>query len=231
MIEKVLVIDDDKLVRESIHSVLKDAGYSVFLSSCAGDGIKKAQRTSPDMILLDMVLPEMSGIDVCRMLKQNAGTRHIPVIMMTGKKKDETDVVTGLETGADDYIFKPFGCKELLGRVKALLRRAYYKGEMEEVLEEKGLSINVGKREVKVNGKNIVLTPKEFELLYILVKKKDYALKSAYLLETVWGYENERITTETLASHMYRLRRKLGSKAGKKILSIPRVGYKFESEA
>lgn len=229
--EKILLIEDDQETVEFIKDLLSQSGFSVEHSYNGKDIIKKVSVYLPDLIILDLTLPDIDGIDVCRELKADIRFQTIPVIMLTARTSTE-DKVVGFESGADDYITKPFDPQELIARIKALLRRVeIYGGKPNEVITIGPLTIDVASHSVVVlQPQKIDLTPKEFQLLYLLMKNKNRVLERKYLLKTLWGYadEQEMEKTRTLDVHIMNLRKKLGEDVARYIKTVENIGYKFE---
>lgn len=225
--EKVLIIDDEQHIVELLKYNLETNGYKAYFSFNGRDGLSAAFEKKPDLILLDIMLPEMDGYDVCKELRKNKETRSIPVIMLTAKG-DELDKILGLELGADDYITKPFSVRELLARVKAVLRRNS-KDEEEEIYEFDGLSINMEKHEVRKGDLTVDLTLKEFELLRLLVVNKGKVLTRDFLLDKVWGYEYYG-ETRTVDVHVRHLRQKIEDDDSnpKYVETVRGIGYRFK---
>jgi phosphate regulon transcriptional regulator PhoB len=222
---EILIVEDDRDIVESLEYNLKKEGFRTTKAYDGAAGVKAAGEKHPALIILDLMLPIIEGLEVCRRLKKNPKTADIPVIMLTAKGT-ETDKVVGLEVGADDYITKPFSLKELIARVKTILRR--YEGPAEKptaVLKFKDLEIDTDRHEVRVAGKEIELTAKEFQLLHYLAENKGRVFSRDRLLDAVWGID-VAIETRTVDVHMRRLREKLG-KAGKHLVTLRGVGYKF----
>ena len=227
--EKVLVIEDDDETAEFLKTGLELEGYITIIANCGRDGLNKLKKDKPDIILLDLGLPDIDGLEICKMAKTDAVTKEIPLIMLTARSAT-SDRVTGLEAGADDYIIKPFTPQELIARIKALFRRIdYYAPEPDEVLCKGGITLEVGSRKVNVNIiSTLDLTPKEFELLYLLMKNSMKVVERGHLLKTLWGYD-ENTDSRTLDVHIRKLRKKLGEEAAKHIVTIEGVGFKFVS--
>ena len=225
--QKILVVDDEPDLVELVKDVLERNDYSVISAGNADLAIKKVRQSKPDLIILDLNLPGIGGIEVCRILKRDKKTSSIPIIMLT-VKSTETDKIAGLEAGADDYMTKPFSTGELVARVKAVLRRILYVGEQKEVLVSGDIRLDSTEHMVYVKNKPIDLTPKEFNLLYLLMKKKGKVLSRTFLMENIWGYEYLG-GTRTVDVHVRHLREKLGKEA-EKIETIEGVGYKFVDE-
>lgn len=225
--QKILVVDDEPDLVELVKDVLERSDYLVISARNADLAIKKIRESKPDLIILDLNLPGIGGIEVCRILKEDKKTSSIPIIMLT-VKSTETDKISGLEAGADDYMTKPFSTAELVARTRAVLRRTLYAGEPGEVLVSGDIRLDSTEHMVYVMNKQIDLTPKEFDLLYLLMKKKGKVLSRTFLVENIWGYEYLG-GTRTVDVHVRHLRGKLG-KEGKKIGTVEGVGYKFIEE-
>ncbi|WP_178412112.1 winged helix-turn-helix domain-containing protein [Peptostreptococcaceae bacterium] len=229
MSEKVLIIDDEMHIVELLRFNLETSGYKTIYSYDGFDGFIKAKEEKPDLILLDWMLPNISGIEVLKKIRQDADLKKIPVIMLTAKNMED-DKVEGLEIGADDYITKPFSIKELLARITSVMRRyGMNTGRESEELTAGNLKLNLTKHEVKINDKKVDLTLKEFELLKLLLKNRGKVLSRNFLLDEIWGYEYYG-ETRTVDVHIRYLRKKL-EEAGadeKYIETIRGVGYKID---
>ncbi|MFA5113348.1 MAG: response regulator transcription factor [Candidatus Margulisiibacteriota bacterium] len=224
---EILIIEDDRDIVESLEYNLKKEGFKVSKAYDGAAGLKSAEEKRPDLVLLDLMLPIFDGLEVCRRLRKNAKTSAIPIIMLTAKGT-ETDKVVGLEVGADDYIVKPFSLKEVIARIKVILRRSGKKeAPPPAVLKFKELEIDTDRYEVRVAGKPLELTAKEFQLLRYLAENKGRVYSRERLLDAVWGIE-VAIETRTVDVHVRRLREKLG-KAEKHLITLRGVGYKFEA--
>lgn len=221
--KKILVVDDDDHLRSLLTDVLEKENFLVIASSDTDEGYKRALRSHPDLIILDIKMPRIGGIELCRLLRVENTTKNIPIIMLT-VESSETDKVIGLEVGADDYITKPFSSKELIARVKSLLRRTN-RAQVVESLKVAGLVMNLSSRAVTLNGKNIVLRPKEFDLLHMFLKKPNVVINRDYILESIFNCR-EPIATRTIDTHIKNLRKALGS-WGKRIKTIFGCGFKF----
>ena len=224
---RVLVVDDEENVCELITIYFEKAGYEVVCCGNGEEGIERLQSQKPDLVILDLMLPGMDGLDVCREIRKSS---NIPLIMLTARV-DEVDRVLGLEMGADDYITKPFSPRELLARVKAVLRRAAYVPgpEEQQVLELPGLSVSRVSREVIVGDQTVDLTPKEFDLLWYLASNRNRVFTREQLLEQVWAYQEFYGDERTVDQHIKRLRRKIEMNGSPcRITTIWGVGYKFE---
>ena len=186
--ELILAVDDEAHILELLSFNLEAGGYRVVTAATGEDALVVCAHERPAMVLLDIMLPGIDGMEVCRRLKSAPTTADIPIIMLTAKG-DEVDKILGLELGADDYITKPFSVRELIARVKALLRRAAPQNEEEGILHVGGLTIDVGNYEAFRNGEKLSLTLKEFELLKLLVLSRGKVLTRDFLLDRIWGYE------------------------------------------
>lgn len=225
MKEKILAVDDDPECLEFIKRVLEFAGYRVIETTDPDKAIEFARMTEPDLILLDWMMPGLSGIDICGLLKSDPKTKYIPVIMLTAKTKVD-DKITGLEKGADEYLTKPFRKDELLVYIKTVLRRSSYTAvRNNNSLKTQDICIYFDQKKVLVRDKELKLTKKEYELLLILVRKRGKILPRDYLIESVWGWSNES-SPRTLDTHIYNIRKKLGDISAK-LETVEGVGYKF----
>ncbi len=226
---KVLVIDDEIHIVELLKFNLEMSGYEVEYEYDGVDGYIKAKETKPDLILLDWMLPNISGIDVLKKVRNNKDLNQIPVIMLTAKNM-ENDKIEGLEIGADDYITKPFSIKELLARISTILRRCNVNAQQGEVILTSGnLKVDLSKHEVHKGAEKIELTLKEFELLKLLLENKGKVLSRNHLLDKIWGYEYYG-ETRTVDVHIRYLRKKIedDSTSEKYIQTIRGVGYKID---
>jgi len=229
MKEKVLIVDDEKDIVKMLDYNLKKEGFRAISANDGKEAINLARREHPDIIVLDLMLPEIDGLEVCKILKKDEKTQSIPIIMLTAKTK-EIDKILGLELGADDYVTKPFSPSELAARIKAILRRAGDKGSLPVVVKFGNLTIDFSKIQVSLKGKPIELTSKEFELLKTLIKAKGRVLSRDYLLDTIWGFDNSiEIQTRTVDVHIRTLRQKLKGEA-ERIVTVKNYGYRFEVE-
>ena len=221
--QKILVIDDEQDLVELLKFNLQKEGYEVAVAYDGFTGLERARRM-PDAIILDLMLPEMNGLDVCRHLKRVSATAGIPILMLTAKG-EEADKVVGLELGADDYLAKPFSIRELLARIKAILRRAAFRTGAEEVLAIGSLSLDKGKYEAKVKNKILPLTGFEFRLLWFLAENKGRVLSRRQILREV---SPDRVTIDrTVDVHVKELREKLDESGGM-IETIRGVGYRLK---
>ena len=223
--QTIMVVDDDPNIAQLVRLYLEKEGYDVCVETRGDEALAAFQKNPPSLLLLDIMLPGMDGWQVCRAVRQSSA---IPIIMLSAK--DETfDKVLGLELGADDYITKPFECKELAARVKAVLRRSAPAEEEKDALSFPGLTISLEKYEVHFQGRLVEMPPKELEVLYFLAAHQNRVFTREQLLEQVWGFDFFG-DSRTVDVHIKRLREKLqGSEAlGWQIRTVWGVGYKFE---
>ena len=230
MDRKVLIVDDEKNIVDIIAFNLKKEGYQVITASDGEEGVEKTFSENPDLILLDIMMPKMDGYEACRKIREK---KHTPIIMLTARA-EEVDKVLGLEMGADDYVTKPFGVRELMARVKANLRKVAALQEAAGAADENAsgygkLTLNLDRYEVKKDGKVIDLTLREFELLKFLAQQKGQVFSRETLLEKVWGYEYFG-DVRTVDVTVRRLREKIEDDSGKPsyILTKRGVGYYFD---
>ena len=225
MSQKILIIEDEPDIRKTLEYNISREGYEVISASSLSEGREKLESASFSLLLLDLMLPDGSGLDLCRELKQDKSLSSMPVIILTAKD-DEVDKVVGFELGADDYVTKPFSVRELILRVKAVLKRGERRSDNMEVQRQFGeLKIDVDSHEVFVNDEQVSLTALEFKLLRQLVDRRGRVQSRDQLLSDVWGYSSD-VTTRTVDTHIKRLREKLGG-MGKYVQTIRGVGYKF----
>jgi len=222
--EKILVVDDEPEAVELVEFNLKQAGFTVVSAGDGVEALKKARTLLPSLIVLDLMLPEVDGLEVCKMLRRDPATAAIPIVMLTAKAA-EIDRVLGLELGADDYLTKPFSPRELILRVKNILERGRGGNEVSVNLKFGHLVIDPPRHLVSWRGKAIELTATEFKLLTLLAQRRGRVQSREQLLRDVWEY-NSLIDTRTVDTHMRRLRQKLGLGA-KHIDTVHGVGYRF----
>ena len=225
--KNILIIEDDPDIKELITFNLSNQGHQVFKANNGEIGIEKARKKIPDLILLDLMLPGIQGLDVCRIIKADQETKDIPIIMVTAMGQEE-DIVKGLETGADDYITKPFSIKVLLARVSAVLRRSFeeYDQDSDKSLLINGISIKPRLREVRVKDKVIDnLTFSEFQILYLLAGHPGWVFTRYQIIDKIRG-DNYPVTDRSVDFQIVGLRKKLGG-AGKLIRTVRGVGYRF----
>jgi len=227
MVTKILMVEDEKDLVESIEYNLKKEGFVMLRAYDGKTGLRLAREKRPDLIILDLMLPEISGLDLCKILKKEKELAEIPIIMLTAKSS-QVDKIIGLELGADDYLTKPFDMHELIARIKAILRRSAVKTRpVEPLFKFSDLEVDPTKHEVKVLGKMVDLTAKEFALLHYLIENQEKVCTRETLLDAVWGIQ-VAIETRTVDAHIKKLREKLG-KASRHILTVRGVGYKFHA--
>jgi len=225
---KILVVDDEPEAVELLEFNLKQAGFSVIAAADGAEALKKARSVLPNLIVLDLMLPEIDGLGVCKMLRRDPATTRIPIIMLTAKAA-EIDRIVGLELGADDYITKPFSPRELVLRVQKILQRGQGAEAEPEALKFGDLVIDPPRHLVTVRGKRIELTATEFSLLVLLAQRRGRVQSRDQLLRDVWEY-NSPIDTRTVDTHVRRLREKLGRAAGY-LDTVRGVGYRFVEAA
>ncbi|GBD93261.1 transcriptional regulatory protein YycF [bacterium BMS3Abin05] len=226
--KRVLVVDDEEDILELIGHNLKKEGYDVQSVATGEEALRAASENIPDLIVLDLMLPGVDGLEVCRRLKEDPDTRRIPIIILSAKG-DEADIVTGLELGADDYVPKPFSPRVLVARIRAVLRRKKAGVPPEsEVLQIHDLVINPGKHKVTINGKKIDLTYTEFYFLSILARRPGWVFTRYQLVDAVRG-NNYPVTDRSVDVQIVGLRKKLG-KYGNLIETVRGVGYRFKEE-
>jgi DNA-binding response OmpR family regulator len=219
--QTVLVVEDEASIASFVAAYLKNAGYAVRTTASGAEALKLVASEKPALVVLDLMLPDMDGVEVCKRIRQST---DLPVLMLTARDED-VDKIIGLEVGADDYLTKPFNPRELVARVRAILRRATTEREKGEsaVLVHGDLTIDAGRREARVGEEEIQLAPKEFDLLWELLDHRGLVLTRDQLLERVWGYTFAG-DTRTVDVHVRQLRRKLGDASP--IVTVWGVGYK-----
>ncbi|MGI5855187.1 MAG: response regulator transcription factor [Candidatus Merdivicinus sp.] len=223
---RIYVIEDDENIRQLVATALQAFGYQVSAFETATEGIAALEKGTPDLMLFDIMLPDIDGIQAVKQIRQNPAYEALPIMMLTAKNS-ELDKVAGLDAGADDYLTKPFGILELKARVQALLRRTA-KNRKNSLLTGQDLSLNCDTRDVTRDGKPLELTFKEFELLKLLMENSDRVMTRSELLNLVWGIDFEG-ETRTLDMHVRTLRQKLGDDADnpRYIRTVRGVGYRF----
>jgi two-component system phosphate regulon response regulator PhoB len=226
---RILVVEDEPDLRQVLAYNLRDAGHEVVVASEGRKGLALALEHAPDLVLLDLMLPDMSGLDVCRTLKAGERTRDVPVVMLTARG-EEIDRVVGFELGADDYVVKPFSIRELLLRLRAVLRRGTLPAEDPIAIREQvrfgGLTIDAAAHRIWVDDAEVALTPLEFKLLCTLYERRNRVQSRGILLDDVWGVSQENMT-RTIDTHVKRLREKLGPAVGAYVETVRGVGYRF----
>ena len=227
--KNIVVVDDEKDILELIKFNISNNGYNCFCADNGETAIKLAKTNIPDLIILDLMLPGIDGLDICRILKNNKETQNIPILMLTAKTSDE-NIIEGLEVGADDYVTKPFSIKVLLARVETLLRRNYnLEKENSDILTFENLKIHVGKRVVLVNEENIDLTYMEFQILHQLASHPNWVYTRNQLIDQIRG-DDYPVTDRSIDFQIVGLRKKLGE-ASKYIKTVRGVGYRFLDES
>jgi len=224
----ILVVDDDREIRTLLRDFLDKNGFAATAVADGQETRRALARERYDLVVLDLMLPGMDGLEVCRRLRAEGATAGVPVIMLTAKA-DEVDRVVGLELGADDYVVKPFSPKELVARVRAVLRRSRPPAEAGVVLKAGTLALDAARHVVTVDARPLSLTPKEFDLLHALMESTGRVLSREQLLARVWGYAHaEEIESRTVDVHVRRLRAKLGTEHAGRIKTVRGVGYRFD---
>ena len=221
----ILVVDDDPTVSDVVRRYLERAGYAVTLSADGHDALAAYERNRPDLVVLDLMLPGLDGLEVCRRLRSSAS--GVPIVMLTALG-EEADRVLGLQLGADDYVTKPFSPRELVLRVQSVLRRASVRPDpVPETLSDDGLEVDVARRVARLDGVELALTVREFDLLVFLMRHPGRAFKRAELLEAVWGWTFGDQSTVTV--HVRRLREKVEADPANpgRILTVWGVGYRY----
>jgi DNA-binding response OmpR family regulator len=226
---EILVVDDDRDVAQSIELALRRRGFRVIIAYSGVEALKTLRRYRPDLLILDVLMPGMSGMEVCRRLRADAGLSDLPIIFLTARGQ-ESDRIEGLKAGADDYISKPFNLEELLLRVRAVLRRSQKTPEKERsaVLEACGLKLDSRTFEVETREKSgVLLTPTEFDLLYHLMLHAGQVFSSERLLQEVWDFPYDTGSTDLVRAHIKNLREKIESNPKKPVYvrTVPRHGY------
>ena len=228
MAREVLVVEDEPDIRRLVVLHLERDGFRCRTAATGSDALREVKAAVPDLVILDLMLPGVDGLEVCRRLRRDPSTASVPIIMLTAKS-DEVDRIVGLEVGADDYVGKPFSPKELVARVRAVLRRAH-PDHATPVLSVGPITLDAARHTVTLSGQAIVLTPKEFDLLQALLESAGRVLSREYLLNRVWGYVRaDVIESRTVDVHVRRLRAKLGD-AASRISTVKSVGYRFEMD-
>ena len=223
--DRVLLVDDEEDILELVHYNLTRAGHDVTAVASGEDALKAARTSPPDLVVLDLMLPGVDGLEVCRLLRKDARTRDVPIVMLTARG-EEADVVRGLELGADDYVTKPFSPKVLVARVKAVLRRRRVVAPDEQQrVERLGIAIDPRRHEVIVAGRRAELTHTEFKLLHLLARRPGWVFTRQQIIDAVQG-EDVAVTPRSVDVHVVALRRKLGE-AGEAVETVRGVGSRF----
>lgn len=224
MTKRVLVIEDEPDLRSTLQFNLKSENYKVTTASDGESALAEISKNIPDLILLDLMLPDMSGLEICKKIRGESFSDKVSIIMLTAKG-EEVDRVVGFELGADDYVVKPFSVRELMLRVSSILKRSKEKASNDEKIVIGDIEINLASHRVFISGIEVELTAKEFELLKYLTERNGRIQTRELLLEHVWGYNNS-VTTRTVDTHIKRLRSKIGE-VGTRIETVRGVGYRF----
>ncbi len=228
MAQRVLIVEDEPDILSLLVFHLEREGYQVSQARTGTEALRRVEASPPDLVLLDLMLPQIDGLEVCRRLRQAPATRALPIVMLTARG-EEVDRVLGLELGADDYVVKPFSPREVVARVRAVLRRAR-PDAAPTTLVLGGIAIDAYGHRVTVDGAPVNLTRKEFDLLRALAEARGRVLSREYLLDHVWGYAAaDEIESRTVDVHVRRLRQKLGAQ-GHRIGTVTGVGYRFETD-
>ena len=225
--QKILIIEDDKSISKLLKYNLEKAGFEAINAYSGEAALEILPRLQPHLIILDIMLPRMDGLEVCRQIRQDTALKNIPIVILTAKG-EEVDRIVGLELGADDYIVKPFSPREIILRIKAILRRLQVKEQPGDILRIAGLVVDIPRHQVMIRDKEVILTPLEFKLLVTLMERKGLVQTREILLNDVWDMAAD-VYTRTVDTHIKHLRTKLGQ-AGKMIETITGIGYRF-SEA
>ncbi|MBE9503444.1 MAG: phosphate regulon transcriptional regulator PhoB [Proteobacteria bacterium] len=224
---KILIIDDERDLIDLLSYNLEKEGYSILIALDGSQGKELATSSNPDLIILDLMLPGIDGLELCRMLRKEQETASIPIIMLTAKG-EEIDKVLGLEMGADDYVTKPFSVREIVARVKAQLRRTTKDNKAVETYQFGALSVDISTHEVTINGRHIKLSPLEFKLLKFFITHQERVYSRDQLLDYVWGDE-AYVEPRTVDVHIRRLREKIEPEGTKLIKTIRGAGYRFSA--
>jgi DNA-binding response OmpR family regulator len=229
MFKKILLVDDDELVLNSTKRFLQERGFNVTTAGNGAEAVAVVRDSKPDIVVTDAEMKGLDGFALCKALKETEGFAGVPVIIISGSKISEEDILAGYNKGADDYILKPFSFPVLLAKLKAVMKRYEGVAEKTEKITKLGMVIDPAARSVTIKGSVIGLTRKEFDLLVALITEEGRLLGIPYLLETVWGYDPASYNDpHTVGVHVSSLRKKLGASIGDHIVSVTGHGYKFE---
>ena len=230
MPKKILLVEDDRKMLDVMRRYLENRGFSLVFTDNGSEALMLVRDSEPDLVVADVELPGLDGFALCKAIKCSAETSSVPVIIISGGKTEEADIVSGYDKGADDYLIKPFSFSVLAAKINAVLRRyGANTGAVARKIKEQGLELDPSARTVKLGGKPVPLTRKEFDLLTLLLEKKGRVLGVPYMLETVWGYDMATYDNpHTVETHVSSLRRKLGAKLAARLVSVTGHGYKFE---
>ncbi len=226
---RILIADDDAVLRDMAKTWLTKAGCLVTVCRRGSEVLPLVLKERPDLVLMDVLLEKENGVEICAALKKNPAAEKIPVILISGERMEQEDVVDGLQGGADDYLLKPLNPDLLLAKIQAVLRRVKAPEELEQTLRYYNLTLNVTERRVQVEGKDVALTRKEFDLLMELLRKPKNILSPLTLLKSVWGYEPETYNDpHTVEVHVSRLKKKLGESFSSRIKTVIGFGYRLD---
>jgi len=229
MSKKILLVDDDKDVLEATRRYLQGRGFNVVHTDSGAEAVILARESRPDIVITDAEMKGLDGFQLCRVIKETPELAKVPVIIISGRKISEGDILAGYDKGADDYILKPFSFPVLLAKLNAVLKRYEAFQEKTKNISELGMVIDPAGRTVTIKDEVIKLTRKEFDLLTALITEKGRLLNVPYLLETVWGYDPASYNDpHTVGVHVSSLRKKIGPDVGDRIISVTGHGYKFE---
>ena len=229
MSKKILLVDDDRTVLDSTRRYLQGRGFQVVHTDSGAEAVILARESRPDLVITDAEMKGLDGFALCRVIKETPELSKVPVIIISGRKISEEDILTGYDKGADDYILKPFSFPVLLAKLSAVMKRYEAFREKTENISSLGMVIDPAGRTVTIKDKVIKLTRKEFDLLTALITEKGRLLNVPYLLETVWGYDPASYNDpHTVGVHVSSLRKKIGPEIGARIISVTGHGYKFE---
>ena len=224
----ILVVEDDRDIQELVAYNLSLEGFQVWRASTGEEGLQMARERRPDLIVLDLMLPGMDGLEVCRRIRRNEETEEIPIVMLTAKTED-VDIITGLEIGADDYVTKPFSPKVLVARIRAVLRRKEEKNKSPKLIRFDGLEIHLGRHEVRIDGNSITLTLTEFRILQLLASRPGWVYSREQIVSHVRG-TGYPVTERAVDVQIVGLRKKLG-KFGDRIVTVRGIGYKLADDS
>jgi DNA-binding response OmpR family regulator len=221
----ILLVDDDGAIRQTLGNYLREENFSVRTADGGENALAEWRISRPDLIVMDVRMPGINGFDLCRKIRELPGGKTVPILFLTSRE-DEADKIAGLELGGDDYITKPFSPPELLARIRAALRRLG-RTEEAEILKGGAVVLEPQKRLVTISKKEVSLTPKEFDILHLLLRKKGHVLSRGFLYESLWGETEDERSFRTVDTHIYRLRKSLG-KHGRCVVASGAHGYKWE---
>lgn len=226
--EKILIVEDEQHIAKLIRYNLEKAGYRCLAAITGEDALTLLDKEGADLIILDVMLPKMDGFEFCKIVRRESSHKDVPVIMLTARG-EEVDRIVGLEIGADDYMVKPFSPRELVLRVKAILKRGRPREESKDIVEVGRIRIDIPRHKVLVDKRPVELSPMEFKLLTVLAQRRGRVQSRDSLLNDVWGLSAE-VTTRTVDTHIKLLRQKLGRQASKMIETVRGLGYKISDE-